>query len=322
MKKLFLLILLLKNLSIIQISVGNAFSYAPEALVHSSKPSVLASFKLLCPLPEVPEKMMIYKAVDPRISQKDITQLMKAFGLEGKIVDRRRQFVVRDGHKVLEVFKQSGTGYLRFSNDQKLAAEKRAKKLPSEHKAIVKAKEFLRTHGLLSKNTFFVGTGYHEFREYNSEGELFARGRSAIAVGFGFKIEEMRVEGPGAKASVIFGEGGEIIGASKIWREIQPDKQKKILTPEEAFTRFKQRWPTELEPQQLEQAEIKTEVNIREVYLTYYAKPGCLPQDYLEPIYVFKGDYRISGRIGEREISDSDYFKIIIPAVTNRIGDS
>jgi len=270
----------------------------------------------------VPEKMMAYKVVDPRISKKDIALLMKAFGLEGKIVDRRKQFVVRDGHKVLEVFKQPGTGYLRFSNDQKLALEKEAKNLPLEHEAIVEAKEFFRTHGLLSENTFFMGIGYHEFREYNSEGELIAQGKSAVAVGFGFKIEEMRVEGPGAKASVIFGEGGEIIGASKIWREIQPDKQMKILTPEEAFARFKQRWPTEAEPQQLEQAEIKTEVNIKGVYLTYYAEPGCLPQDYVEPVYVFKGDYQISGRIGKREIRDSDYFEIIIPAVTNRIGDS
>ncbi|GAI05778.1 unnamed protein product, partial [marine sediment metagenome] len=100
---------------------------------------------------------------------------------------------------------------------------------------------------------------------------------------------------------VVFGENGEIIGASKIWREIESDKEMKIITPEEAFDKFKQRWPGEAKPGQLERAKIRTEVSIKEVYVTYYAKPGCVPQDYIEPVYVFKGDYQTSSKIGERD---------------------
>ena len=293
---------------------GDAASNVSENQ-QKSQPTVLASFKLVRPLPEVPGKMMLYKTVDPKISKEEIPPLMAAFGLEGQIVDHQRQFMVKDRDKVLEVFKQPGTGYLRFSNDAKLAIEKEAKNLLSEDEAVGKAKEFLRANGLLPENTFFAGVGYYEFREYDSEGKTITQGKSALSVGFGFKIEGMKVEGPGAKASVVFGEDGEIIGASKIWREIESDKETKIITPKEAFARFKKRWPREAKPEQLEQAKIKTEVTIREVYVTYYAEPGCVPQDHIEPVYVFKGDYQTSGRIGEREIKDSDSFEIIIPAI-------
>ena len=66
---------------------------------------------------------------------------------------------------------------------------------------------------------------------------------------------------------------------------------------------------------QFEKAKMKTEVTIKEIYLAYYAKPGCLPQSHIDPVYLFKGDYRTSGRIKEREIKDGDSFEIIISAV-------
>ena len=74
-------------------------------------------------------------------------------------------------------------------------------------------------------------------------------------------------------------------------------------------------WPQEAEPEELEWADIKTEVTITEVYVTYYAEPGCLPQYHMEPVYVFRGNYHTSGVVGAQDIGDSDYFEIIIPAI-------
>jgi hypothetical protein len=276
---------------------------------------VLASFNLKCRFPEVTEKMMVYRTVDPNISRDDILSLMKIFGLDGQIIDQGRQFIAKDGDKVLEVFKQSGTGYLRFSDDAKLAIEKKAENLPSKDEAVAKANDFLKNNGLLPSNTFLAGVVYYEFEQYDSEGKAIDQGKTALSVGFGFKINEMKVEGPGAKVSIVFGESGEIIETAKIWREIKPDKEARIITPQEAFARFKERWPTEAKPNELEQAKIKTEVNIREVYVTYYAEPGCIPQSYIEPVYVFVGDYQTSGIIGNQEIMEGDHFKIIVSAI-------
>lgn len=317
MKKICLLFLFIGFLFLIERARGNGALYASENEPKPPESLVLASFKLVHPLPKVPEKMMVHKTVDPKISREDVMTLMKAISLEGKIDDREKQFVVKDQDRVLEVFKQPGTGYLRFSDNAKLGIEIEAKNLPSEDSAIARAKEFLMAHGLLPENTFFAGVGYYEFRKCDSDGKIIIQGKSAIAVGFGFKIGEIRVEGPGAKVGVVFGEDGEIIGVSKIWREIEADKERKIITPEEAFSIFKKRWPREAAPGQLEQARIKTEVNIKEVYVAYYAEPGLEPQNYIEPVYVFKGDYQTSGKIGEQEIKESDFFVIIIPAIPN-----
>lgn len=315
MKRNCLLLLLIGSLILIETTTENAAHGASEDQPTSPKSAVLASFKLVRPLPKVPKRMMVYKTVDPKISKEDVLPLMEIFGLSGEIVDRDRQFVVKDRNRVLEVFKQPGTGYLRFGDNAKLAVEKEAKKLLSEDEAIGRGKEFLKTNGLLPENTFLAGVGYHEFSQYNSEGKTITQGKSAISVGFGFKIEEMKVEGPGAKASIVFGEEGEIIGVSRIWREIEPDKKVEIITPEEALAKFKQRWPREAKPEQLRQARIKTEVNVKEVHVTYYAEPGCIPQSHMEPVYVFRGNYQISGRMGEQEIKKSDHFEIIIPAI-------
>lgn len=317
MKKICLLFLFSGALFLIETARGDAVLYASKNEPELPESLVLASFKLVHPLPKVPEKMMVYKTVDPKISREGVMTLMKAFSLEGEIDDRKRQFVVKDRDRVLEVFKQPGTGYLRFSDNAKLGIEKEAKNLPSEDSATARAKEFLMANGLLPENTFFAGVGYYEFRKCDSDGKIIVQGKSAITIGFGFRIGEIKVEGPGAKAGVVFGEEGEIIGVSKIWREIESDKERKIITPEEAFGAFKKRWPREAVSGQLERAKIKTEVNIKEVYVAYYAEPGCVPQNYIEPVYVFKGNYQTSSKIGKQEIKESDYFIIIIPAIPN-----
>ena len=281
---------------------------------NTPEKTVFASFNLMQSMPEVPLEMPIYKTITPKFSEEYIEKLMHLFELEGKIVDHRRQYLIRNQERVLEIFKEPGTGFIRYCDDAKLLAESEAKNLPSEVEAKKRAEEFLKSNGLLPENTFFAGIGYSGFKEHNSEGEEVRKGKTSIAVGFGFKIGEMKVIGPGAKASVVFGENGEIIKASKIWREIKLDKKMKIITPEEAFELFKKRWPREGDPGQLEDASIKTEVNINEIYFTYYTKPGSIPQDYIEPAYLFTGDYTITEK-KEEEIRDRDEFSIMIPAI-------
>ncbi len=281
----------------------------------SEKNLVLASFTLVKSLPKVPEKMMVYKTLAPSITREDVMTLVKVFKLEGEIDDRGKQYMVSDNDKMLEVYKQAGTGYLRFSDDAKLGIEKEAKNLPSEDTAIARAKAFLQSQGLLPENTFFNRVGYYQFKKFSHKGEVILQGKSAIAVGFGFTIGDYRVEGPGAKAGVVFGENGEIIGASKIWREIKEDKEKNIITPEEAFKIFKKKWPNEAEPGQLKNAKIRTQVIVKEAYLAYYAEPGLEVQEYIKPVYMFKGEFKVTRDVGGKVFDERDYFVFTVPAI-------
>ena len=107
----------------------------------------------------------------------------------------------------------------------------------------------------------------------------------------GFTISETAVEGPGAKASIIIGEDGEIIGFNLMWREVAPSEDISVINPSDALIEFKDRWPNESKPEELEQADLITEINISEVYVAYYTEPGSIPQTYIEPVYIFKGYY-------------------------------
>ncbi len=277
---------------------------------------VRASFTMARSLPEAPDSMIIYETLPPEMRESEVKTLMKAFGIEGKVTDRQKQYVIREGQKVLEIFKEPGTGYLRFSNDAKLGAEQKAENLPSRDEAVKKAKGVLEAQGLLLDNMGLVDVSYFECTaECGLQGELIEVGNSAISVGFGFTLDGNRVEGPGAKASVVFGANSEIIGFSWIWRKMKSYKKVKIISPDEALAKFKRRWPAEGDPEQMKQAAINTRVNIKDVRLTYFAEPGCIPQMHVKPVYIFEGDYVVTRGTGENAVQEGDHFVIVVPAV-------
>jgi hypothetical protein len=283
-------------------------------IAYQNNNTIVSTFDLINPLPDVPEKMMVYKTIDPDVSEEDIISLMDTFNLQGKILNSNQLYAVIDGDKILQVYKEPGTGYLRFSDMKKLMKQSKSYNLPSENEAIQMAEDFLSSNGLLSNNTFLTGVGYNEIINWNTEGEIVADFNTAISVGFGYMIDELEVRGPGAKAGVIFGENGEIIGASKIWREIEPDKEEILLSPEEALNNFKESWPPEGDP---EEADIVTMLKIKKVYLVYDTRPGFIPQSHIAPAYVFFGTYNISYKNGNISSGGEKFFEIFIPAIAS-----
>jgi hypothetical protein len=267
-------------------------------------------------LPDIPAELMVYKIVDPQVTEDMVKKLMSAFNIDGKIIDSGKVFSVREGTKELVYWKAKGTGYIRFGDEAGLFENTHKRKLPSENEAEEMAERFLKGANLLPQNAFKIGTGYIELRQFDtSKQEKLKEIKNGIQVGFGVKIDGVIVEGPGAKASVILGENGKIIGAYKMWRDIKPFKKMKIITPEEAFKLFKKRWPPEVSPGQEGQAKVNVSVKVKEVYTTYYAYPAPEPMDYLNPVYVFKGEYLRSGVLKEKEVKSVDSFKLIVPAI-------
>jgi hypothetical protein len=325
-------ILIFSCLNIELISKGANLESSNNQLSKSDI-TIVSTFSHEYLIPEVPDTMMVYQTVDPQITEEDMIPLLEAFNIDSDIVDRGKQFVAKEGktfikafnreygsnYKILEVFNQPGTGYLRFTDTTKQRFEDKAENLPSKDEAIDRAEAFLRSNNLLPENAFFTRVGYDEFEKFDSEGSTIETGVSAISVAFGFTIDGMKVEGSGAKITVTFGDDSEIISVLKCWREIKPDQQKAVIPLEEVFRSFKDRWPKEaVEPKQLEQADLVTKVTIKEIYIAYYTEPGCIPQNHIKPVYVFKGNYKVR-TIDEPEIEDCDTcdynFIIFLPAV-------
>jgi hypothetical protein len=259
---------------------------------------------------------MVYEVADPQVTEDMVKGLMNAFNIQGDIINRGKVFAVRQGTKELVCWKAKGTGYIRYGDEAELFDNDRMKKLPSEKEAEEIAERFLKENNLLPDNAFQTGTGYIELRQFDpSKQEAVKEIKNAIQVGYGLNIGGVQVEGPGAKVSVIFGEDEKIIAAYKMWRDIKPFTEKKIRSAEEAFEIFKKRWPPEASPGREGQAKVNVTVSVKEVYTTYYAYPAPETMDYLNPVYVFTGEYLRSGVLGGKKVKTVDSFKIIIPAI-------
>lgn len=279
-----------------------------------------ARFEIVKPFPEVPDKLMVYKTVKPNISVESVKQFMSSCNIKGKIEDHEVHYIVKEDQLILDVYTEKGTGYIRFSNNRELGKEKKADNLPAEETAIKKAESFLKKDFQLPAHSVLAGMGYNEFHSFDSKGNLVEKGRTGIVIGFKFFLNELPVQGPGAKAGVVFGEDGKIIGASKIWRETKPFKKRRIKTPQEAFEEFKKLWPEEANSKVINDGLIFTDVFIRDCYPAYYAEPGRLEQPYINPFYFFKGDFIIYEiKNGQKKPKEKDVFEIKIPAIPEEL---
>jgi hypothetical protein len=173
---------------------------------------------------------------------------------------------------------------------------------------------------MLPENSYVSRVGYYRYSTFNHDGSPIDGWKSAIKVSFGYNLDGYDIIGPGAKASVAFGDQGRIVEAHRLWRDIEPDEEKAVLPFDEALNSFKENWPTEAEPQVIDQADTLTEVSINEVYLAYYAETACEPQSRIEPVYVFNGNYNILKRDENGELSGcsecGDDFRITVPATS------
>lgn len=257
-----------------------------------------------------PARLTRYVTQEPRIqTAEEVARLAKQFGLEAKVVERENKFLVKQDLRVLELFREKGTGYIRYSDNAELAAEKEVTGLQPDT-LVAKARDLLKANNLLPESAVVLGTRYSEFEQTGNKGEVIASGKSSLAVMFGFELDGMRVLGPGAKARVVFGDNDKVIGTSLIWREIEPEGEMQLIGQAEAFERFKQLWP----PEKVDNASIQTDIFIEKIENALYAEPGMYPQAVLEPVYLFKGYFEIKGMAKQGEIREKEHFRILIAA--------
>lgn len=295
---------------------------APAGAQESDNLEVRAAFHFHFErtVPGFPPRMTVYRTSKPSISEEHVRPLLALLNINSEIRNIEDMLFADDGTRVLHASKLPHTGYLRYADDDKLSRKTKAQGLPSEDEAIARATRILVEHGLMPDATITPRTDYLRYGVIDSEGRWLEHGENALAVGFTFRVDGYRFVGPGAKAGVVFGENGEIIALSRIWRDIEADRKVPIISVRDAVDRFKKRWPPEDDHAARRRPDILTTVRIEEVFPAYFAKPGTIEQQFLEPVYVFNGKYSVRGQAGDETIEDNDSFRIVIPAMGNREG--
>ena len=223
------------------------------------------------------DSVMLYQTVQPVVNEETTLKLAKKFNVTGNLVGDQG---IQSEDLRFYVWSDKHSGSVTF-NDADRPNEKQdaPEYLPSDEEAIEIATKFLKENDLYPdgvsntvvqrENAYTVGKGDEVYF-----GE--------IGVWFRRNLNDMKVEG--TQLVVYVGGGGDIIGYYANWRDYEPYKEYPVITVDEAFEDLKSKGVYVGTNSQ------DSEVVIDEAYLAYLTTAGAYTEDYLQPVWVFKGD--------------------------------
>lgn len=239
-------------------------------------PSV--SFGLSSPLPDFPEKLQVYKMVKPEVNEEYVRALGAKFGMTGEISEGTENYLLRDNQTQtsLEVYKPTGTfwyhlrSYLRIPSAEFI---KNPPVLPPDTEALKIATDFLVERELLPK-------GDAAYRV--DVGARFGDIPTLLLVSFQHAIE---ITGPGSRHGLRIGDGGKVVEVF-----INPTNPL-VLPPLEMVTvkSVEQAYQEMLTNKNFHAPSMARTVKIDSVSVAYWLEAIGKGQEYVAPVYIFKG---------------------------------
>jgi len=258
---------------------------------------------------------MVYKAEDPVVTTDSVREIGRKLGFEGGAgyIDGETKIAMLDEGaeevRQLSVWVDSGAVEYAIVFPDKLYPPE-PPNLPSEEEAGQIAIDFLAQSGLLPPDSTVDG-GYEievvtggtygieeEVPEEGVEKEMPEEGVEEggetgpevveeyvthLLVRFHRQIDGFPVTGPGNQLGVRIGDEGEVITILKVWREVTPYDEVVIKTPEQAYQELKSGAGSYYVPLDCEK------VVVEQIYLAYWMEPLDEHQEYVVPVYEFKG---------------------------------
>ena len=222
-------------------------------------------------LPSMPEEMIVYKVIQPNITEEYVREIGEKMIGNSKNAELRRSsrlglFFLNSPDWSLEVDPANGTITLRKiavdSSDS--GVEKRS--YPSTEQCKTIANEFLKRHKLLSDDLYVRGVVDNTKSSFG-----------VMSVGYNRKIDGYNTWGAGSGISVHINANGEVVRFSKHWQEIEPYGTCEIKKPEDALKELLNGKGVLMNGDS---------GKIISIELRYYSSPQ--QQQYLQPIYYFK----------------------------------
>lgn len=251
--------------------------------------------------------MMVYEVGNPVVTTDSVEEIGRKLGFEGDAgyIDRDTKIAMLDEGeeevRQLSVWVNSGAVEYAIVYPDKLYPPE-PPNLPSEEEARQIAIDFLAESGLLPADAT-VGDGCEaevvtggtyavEEEAPQEEGveeggeigpEVVEEYVTHLLVRFHRQIDGFPVIGSGNKFGVRIGDEGEVITILKVWREVTPYNEVVIKTPEQAYQELKSGAGSYYAPLDCEK------VLVEQVYLAYWMEPLDEHQEYVVPVYEFKG---------------------------------
>jgi len=273
---------------------------------YAAGPSGNPSFELATAGLPSNNKMMVYRVENPVVTTDSVKEIGGKLGFEGgaNYIDEETKIAMLDEEaeevRQLSVWVDSGAVEYAIVYPDKLYPLE-PPNLPSEEEARQIAIDFLDQSGLLPADSaigddleaeVLVGGTYGTREKVPDEvmdeaGEIKPEGDEEyvthLLVRFHRQINGFPVNGVGSKFGVRIGDKGEVVAMLKVWRELTPYNEVVINTPEQAYQELTSGTGSYYAPLDCEK------VVVEQVYLAYWMEPLDEHQEYVVPVYEFKG---------------------------------
>jgi hypothetical protein len=250
--------------------------------------------------------MLVYKVENPVVTTDSVREIGRKLGFEGGAgyIDGETKIAMLDEGaeevRQLSVWVNSGAVEYAIVYPDKLYPPE-PPNLPSEEEARQIAIDFLAQSGLLPADAtesdgceveVVTGGTYAVEEEAPQEGveeggetepEVVEEYVAHLLVRFHRQVDGFPVTGPGNQLVVRIGDEGEVITILKVWREVTPYNEVVIKTPEQAYQELKSGTGSYYAPLDCKK------VVVEQIYLAYWMEPLDENQEYVVPVYEFKG---------------------------------
>ncbi|MCK9277054.1 MAG: calcium-dependent protein kinase [Methanoculleus sp.] len=245
-------------------------------------------YSLTAEFPEVPDSCTLYRVVPAAVTGEQVREIAERFGLSGEPSGRTGEFRLVDTTKNpeewLSVYTHSGAVAYRIPDRELPAEVTRQSDLPTEAEAEEIALAFLAKTVMQSPDARVVEIAVNQKHEVwaASSGSPETSYDVTLAVRFGRSLDGLPVYGD--EFAVILGDGGEVVGLVKTWREVEPDGSVAIKSPEQAYADL-------LVSKSIRPSDgmAYDRVMVENVSLGYWMEPAGVVQDTVLPVYAFSG---------------------------------
>ncbi len=231
----------------------------------------------------------------------------KALGRQMQLPTSRTGAVTRYGKEDPTAFYSEDikSGKLSFNKGMKPYLEKGGRDLPSQRKANELSRAFLQESGLAPKNK-------EEIKMMHSGGLRASEAGSERVINvlrtvtYGRFLNGVPVYGSSSKIIVQVGNGGEIVGASSLWKEVDTNTRRKVSKAE---TKTAKEAEVEMKKRLLTDFGKSARAEIKNMALAYYDGG----KNYIQPAYFFEIEVNIPQARNAPEVKFN--YMGIIPAL-------
>lgn len=272
------------------------------------------------------QKMPLLRVVPKQVTTQYVQGIGGHFGMSGQVGDggnyEDNYFMVQ-GNKSLVVSKTEGIDY--GDEDKLWKTVETAPDLPTLKEAEQIAAQFLQQTQMMPSDASPGKALYSDIMEIGQKGseEITDEFPTDICVEYLRTInDEFPVYGGGSSCLVYIGEGGEVTGLTKIWRDLETIGTIDIFDAATALNLF-EKYGVQITLTGV--PDISDEYEIKDTALGYYEGGFGEPQNYLVPCYLFFADFQVGGEFVEQILTipaSYDFIKPMVEILSPKDGSS